>query len=279
MVAGAGAEAALATGALVGKGTAWWPCVAAAAAWASNAGAGAGTGADGLAPMSRRHTLSRSLSPAARTLASYAAEDALAADASSPAMDAPDALNTTMSYVLWVAAVTGLVVLTVFDDAKFGRQAAWLAAVMSCLGVTLRWRLGAVLNKPFKQFCSHMEASSSMGSRVSEVSHGSDSTWSWMPAGTLMANVVAVLLASGLRAVELKVGTSVGTKRLVLVAMQTGLCGALSTMATVALEVTQLLRVGQPNKAYGYLWLSLGTTVLAAVVLYAVPVWIADLPQ
>ena len=64
------------------------------------------------------------------------------------------------------------------------------------------------------------------------------SRWPWYPMGTLAANMLGTAIDFGLQALLTKRGPSLGYwGGLVVSALQTGLCGALTTVSTLVAEV------------------------------------------
>lgn len=75
------------------------------------------------------------------------------------------------------------------------------------------------------------------------------------PWATFTANLIACFL---LGAIVVRLGSATGSGELVYLLLAAGFCGGLSTLATAALDVVDLVRQGTGSISLGYLLLSAG---------------------
>ena len=95
--------------------------------------------------------------------------------------------------------------------------------------------------------------------------------YSWLPIGTLMANLIGSIVSATMIGTEYKLGVDGGfwiggTLR----AIKVGFAGSLSTVSTFISEVSAFLKSPTPVKGYLYTFVSLGMSFVCASICYGI---------
>jgi CrcB protein len=169
--------------------------------------------------------------------------------------------DTFLWYKLpYAASLLGLIfvmlaVLLVTQDAETAvditNRTMVYVLFFSTPGVLLRWKLGGLLNGKL---------------RVDRLS--------WLPAGTLSANVMGAIVSICMIATEYNLSAyggfwTIGTLR----AIKIGFCGCLTTVSTFIAEVHGMTKVKQ-DRAYKYILITLSTSALLSMVLFSIIVYV-----
>jgi len=139
--------------------------------------------------------------------------------------------------------VWGVVAVNGTDPPSLAYRANFLSTLLSPIGTLLRWQL-AYWN-------------------------GKIQGYEWLPAGTLMANTMGVIVGSFTTA--LSFDSIDPTVRLWEFAIKTGFAGSLSTMSTYVSE-TAALNKALPQHAWGYYY-AIGTLILSCTLGVVSYVW------
>lgn len=153
----------------------------------------------------------------------------------------------------------------------------WFAILLGPFGCWLRWLLARLNGKL-----------------------GPAPAWSWFPAGTFAANMLACVLDYAVQAGAARHSSAGGSYSLdggaaalplgrrplrpvelaVLSGVITGFGGSLSTVSTWVVEIQQQLVLGVPRRhifrGWGYCLLSLGLAFSLGLLIYGVPMWTTD---
>ncbi|XP_042500123.1 fluoride export protein 1-like isoform X2 [Macadamia integrifolia] len=150
-----------------------------------------------------------------------------------------------MLSLLW--GVSGSLLRRQFDDGSSSAQ-LWFACMVAPPGVWLRWYLA----------------------RLNGRGLGKKGFLTWMPFGTLIANVVAACVMAALSTVM----DAVNTKRCDTIAngIQFGFLGCLSTVSTFMAEFYAMRNSSHPWRAYAYALTTLLVSFVFGTLIYTVPV-------
>ncbi|KAK7310373.1 hypothetical protein RJT34_07847 [Clitoria ternatea] len=148
--------------------------------------------------------------------------------------------------ILW--GVSGALVKTEF---KRGSSAAelWFACIVGPIGVWIRWFLA----------------------RLNGCGLGKTGLFKWVPFGTLIANVSAACVMAALATVKNAVNT--WDCDTVVIGIQFGLLGCLSTVSTFAAEFNAMRESSHPWRAYAYATITLGVSFILGILIYCIPAW------
>ncbi|KAK7321071.1 hypothetical protein VNO77_31239 [Canavalia gladiata] len=148
--------------------------------------------------------------------------------------------------LLW--GTSGALVKAEFKDGGSGAQ-LWFACMVGPLGVWIRWFLA----------------------RLNGCGLGRTGLLNWIPFGTLSANVSAASAMAALASVNKAVNTRVCET--VIVGLQFGLLGCLSTVSTFAAEFNAMRESKNPWRAYAYALVTICVSFCAGILIYCMPVW------
>ena len=121
-----------------------------------------------------------------------------------------------------IVFTTLLFILFLVGDYAFGNKFhryLWVTSMMAPLGTILRWQLSFYNGKLFQQ----------------------SKTWKYLPAGTLLCNMLACIVSASCAAIDSKLNENDDeTARLILYAIKVGFAGNLSTVSTFVKEIIHL---------------------------------------
>jgi len=157
-------------------------------------------------------------------------------------------------FVVYVLLFWGLAVINSDDSYSITYRTMIFAAIVAPSGALLRWQLGKY-NGTFRW-----------------------ELWSWIPVGTLTANILGCIVSIVAIATELRLNQDgdfsfwvIGTLR----AIKIGFAGSLTTVSTFVSEVSLFMKSPMlPYRAYLYILLTLASCNAIGTLLYATIVYI-----
>jgi fluoride ion exporter CrcB/FEX len=152
----------------------------------------------------------------------------------------------TICHIVSLTSIILMFLGYVLGDSLFGigfYRTMWIAAIFSPFGAFMRWRLSSF--------------------------NPSSSPPHWFPWGTLFANAIAAVLSVAAEALEFNFssGTSEGLLWIspVLLAVQVGFAGSLSTVSTM---VRELALMTTPGRAFAYYSATVMISMLLGLAIY-----------
>jgi fluoride ion exporter CrcB/FEX len=134
-------------------------------------------------------------------------------------------------------------------DIQFYRE-MFVSSLLTPIGAHLRWKLAPLNGRGF----------------------GPNHKYEWVPLGTFLGNMIAVVISAVFYGLDIKYGHSLGVNHpyvlALVVGMKTGLAGSLSTVSSFVKESVNLATI-HPTHAKAYLY-SGGTTIIAMLLGLAV---------
>merc|ERR1712127_17052 len=148
--------------------------------------------------------------------------------------------------IILAPVILGLIFQSGDDTYSMTYRSMWYSAVWAPPGALLRWLLTGLNGKM-------------------------NGAMSWLPVGTLIANVIGSIVSVAMIAFEvnLQEGGSFFAGAGTMGAVRIGFAGSLSTVSTFVFEITTLMK-GFPQHARGYFYitLSLFTTCALGIIVY-----------
>ncbi|XP_030925791.1 uncharacterized protein LOC115952712 isoform X2 [Quercus lobata] len=148
--------------------------------------------------------------------------------------------------LLWGAC--GALLREEFSSGSSGAQ-LWLACFVGPPGVWIRWFLA----------------------RLNGRGLGRAGLFKWVPFGTLAANVSAACIMAALSTVKKAVNSQ--TCDTVVLGIQLGFLGCLSTVSTFIAEFNAMRESERPWRAYAYALITICISFGLGILIYSVPVW------
>ncbi|XP_075639217.1 fluoride export protein 1-like isoform X2 [Castanea sativa] len=148
--------------------------------------------------------------------------------------------------LLW--GVCGALLREEFSSGSSGAQ-LWLACFVGPPGVWIRWFLA----------------------RLNGRGLGRAGLFKWVPFGTLAANVSAACIMAALSTVKKAVNSQ--TCDTVVLGIQLGFLGCLSTVSTFIAEFNAMRESERPWRAYAYALITICISFGLGILIYSVPVW------
>ncbi|KAL4605294.1 hypothetical protein ACB092_09G018800 [Castanea dentata] len=148
--------------------------------------------------------------------------------------------------LLW--GVCGALLREEFSSGSSGAQ-LWLACFVGPPGVWIRWFLA----------------------RLNGRGLGRAGLFKWVPFGTLAANVSAACIMAALSTVKKAVNSQ--TCDTVVLGIQLGFLGCLSTVSTFIAEFNAMRQSERPWRAYAYALITICISFGLGILIYSVPVW------
>ncbi|XP_024018117.1 fluoride export protein 2 [Morus notabilis] len=155
-------------------------------------------------------------------------------------------LFLVMLCLVW--SVSGIYVREEFREEN-GEAHLWLACIVGPLGVWMRWFLA----------------------RLNGHGLGKAALLGWVPFGTLLANVSAACLMASLSTAKKAVNTK--TCDTIVIGIQLGFLGCLSTVSTFIAEFNAMRESKHPWRAYAYAMITICISFALGILIYSVPVW------
>jgi fluoride ion exporter CrcB/FEX len=154
--------------------------------------------------------------------------------------------------ILLVILAIALVVLDGQNKYSITDRTMIYAMLFAAPGVLLRWKLGGLLNGKLPV-----------------------AGYSWFPAGTLAANVIACMVSISTIAIEYLLSDSTGFWTIGTVrAIRVGFAGCLSTVSTFISEVHNLTHKGKQDRGYKYIIASLAMSAVLSIFIFCIIVYI-----
>ncbi|KAK2385787.1 fluoride export protein [Trifolium repens] len=150
--------------------------------------------------------------------------------------------------LLW--GLSGVLMIAEFRNGE--NSFLWIACMVGPLGVWIRWLL----------------------SRLNGHGLGSRDLLSWIPFGTLIANVSAACIMAALATTKIYVNTR--DCDTIIKGIQFGLLGCLSTVSTFVAEFNKMREGMYPWRAYVYTLITICSSFFLGILIYCVPIWRMD---